>query len=130
MVVITTAVIVTMWLIAMEVTLGLGCRPIKAWWGDFSDPYTCVNKLQFTYSTNIMNLILDLWIFAMPIPIILKLQVTKDRRVSLLFLFSVGLGTCGISAARLSFIFGVADPDFTCEISFPLEFYAQLTDLS
>lgn len=102
----------------MEVVLGLGCRPIKAWWGDFDEPYSCVNKVYFTYFTNIMNLTLDIWIFSMPIPIILTLQVTKDRRISLLFLFSVGLATCAISAARLTFVFGVGTADFTCKFHF------------
>lgn len=108
------------WIIVMEVVLGLGCRPIRAWWAaaDFEPgQFTCVDKTAFTYFTNVCNLTLDLIIFSMPIPVILRLQVTRDRRISLLFLFSIGLGTCAISAARLSFVFGVSNYDFTCQYS-------------
>ena len=103
-----------------KVVLGLGCRPIRAWWGapDLKPgEFTCVDKVAFTYFTNVCNLALDLLIFSMPIPVIMKLRVTRDRRISLLFLFSIGLGVCVISAARLSFVFGVSDPDFTCMYS-------------
>lgn len=51
----------------------------------------------------------------MPIPIIARLQAAKDKRIGLIVLFSIGLGTCAISAARLSFVFGVGSPDMTCE---------------
>lgn len=117
-VVVALSVFVCAWIIVMEVVLGLGCRPIRAWWSApymQPDEYTCVDKVAFTYFTNVCNLALDLVIFSMPIPVIMKLRVTRDRRISLLFLFSIGLGTCAVSAARLSFVFGVSDPDFTCE---------------
>lgn len=119
-VVVGISVFVCAWIIVMEVVLGLGCRPIRAWWGapDLEPgDFTCVDKVAFTYFTNVCNLALDLIIFSMPIPVILRLRVTKDRRISLLFLFSIGLGTCAISAARLSFVFGVSDPDFTWYIA-------------
>ena len=121
-VVISIAAFVCAWIIVMEVVLGFGCRPIRAWWGAVAEgeEFTCVDKVAFTYFTNVTNLVLDLLIFSMPIPVILKLQVTTDRRISLLFLFSVGLGTCAISAARLSFVFGVSDYDFTCTTSLPI----------
>lgn len=80
-----TAIFVSAWLLVIEVTLGFGCRPIQAWWGAVEGD--CVNKMSFTYFTNVTNLVCDLWIFAMPIPIIARLQATVDRRLSLIFLF-------------------------------------------
>ncbi|TGJ83160.1 hypothetical protein E0Z10_g5612 [Xylaria hypoxylon] len=111
-----TAVLVFAWLIEMEVILGLGCRPIEGWW----DPATaatakCVDKVAFTYSTNILNLIFDLWIFSMPIPIIMKLQVNRGKRIALCILFSIGLGVCGLSIARLSVVFSAGSGDVTWE---------------
>lgn len=73
----------------------------------------CVNKVAFTYFTNITNLVADAWIFIFPMSIILGLQARMDKRISLCFIFSVGLGTCAISGARLSFIFSVASKDLT-----------------
>ncbi|KAI1078219.1 hypothetical protein F5B20DRAFT_571714 [Whalleya microplaca] len=112
--VISTVVVVLAWLASMEIVLGLGCRPIQGWWNaEVAASGACVNKVAFTYSTNITNLITDVWIFVMPIPIILGLQASMDKRIGLCFLFSVGLGTCAISAARLSVVVSVGSDDIT-----------------
>jgi hypothetical protein len=110
---VATAVFVVAWIVVMEVVLGFSCRPIQAFWGDAEGK--CINLVAFTYFTNITNLVTDLWIFALPIPIILKLQASKEKKIGLCFLFSIGLGTCAISAARLSFVFGVGTVDYTCK---------------
>lgn len=129
-VVIGLATFICCWIIVMEVVLGFGCQPIRAWWAapEFAPgTFTCVDKEAFTYFTNVCNLTLDLIIFSLPVPMIMRLQATKDRKLSLIFLFSMGLGTCAISAVRLKYIFGVADPDFSCKfISFlpPADFLA------
>jgi hypothetical protein len=111
--VIATAAFVVAWIVVMEVVLGFSCRPIQAFWGEKEG--TCVNLVAFTYFTNITNLVTDLWIFALPIPIILGLQASREKKIGLCFLFSIGLGTCAISAARLSFVFGVGSVDYTCK---------------
>ncbi|KAI0873870.1 hypothetical protein GGS24DRAFT_501340 [Hypoxylon argillaceum] len=115
-----TAGFVLAWLIEMEVVLGLGCQPIEGWW-DASVAITakCVDKVAFTYSTNVLNLIFDLWIFAMPIPVIMRLNVSRAKRIALCCLFSIGLGVCGLSIARLSVVFSAGSGDVTCKPSLP-----------
>lgn len=117
--VIGTASFVVAWILVMEIAMLAGCRPVQAWWGAAEG--SCFDKIAFTFFTNITNLVTDLWIFSMPIPTIMRLQALRDRRLSLCFLFSVGLGTCLISAARLGFVVAVGTGDITCEIvpSFP-----------
>lgn len=46
-----------MWLVTMEVVLGLECRPIQAWWGAAEG--SCLNQVAFGYFTNITNLTSD-----------------------------------------------------------------------
>lgn len=58
---------------------------------------------------------LQMWIFLLPIPTILRLQTSKQRKISLCFLFSVGLGTCVISGARLSVVVSIGATDITCK---------------
>ncbi|KAF3009242.1 hypothetical protein E8E14_009466 [Neopestalotiopsis sp. 37M] len=106
-----TAVFVVLWMITMEVVLGFECRPIQAWW--LAAEGQCLNLVAFAYFTNITNLVSDMWIFAMPLPIIMKLQTNTNKRLTLCFLFSVGLGVCSISAARLRFVFANASTDIT-----------------
>lgn len=110
---IATASLVSLWIVALEITLGFACRPnIAAWWGAAEGD--CLSKAGFTLFTNISNLVFDLWIFLMPIRTILGLQGMEDRKLSLCLLFSVGLGTCAISAVRLIWVFQVGVRDFTC----------------
>ncbi|KAI1293351.1 hypothetical protein F5Y03DRAFT_374002 [Xylaria venustula] len=111
-----TAILVFAWLIEMEIVLGFGCQPIQGWWdAKVAATAKCVDKVAFTYSTNILNLIFDLWIFSIPIPIIMKLNVNKGKRFALCCLFSIGLGVCALSIARLSVVFSAGSGDVTWE---------------
>ncbi|KAL3455772.1 hypothetical protein BJX64DRAFT_294731 [Aspergillus heterothallicus] len=111
---ILTATFVVLWLLTMELVLGFQCRPIARFW-DSDIPGACFDLVAFSYFTNITNLITDLWIFALPIPIICGLQVSRNKKVGLSLLFSIGLATCAVSAARLSVVVSQGSPDFTYE---------------
>lgn len=113
-----TATLIVMWLITMEVVLGLQCRPIQALWGALDGE--CLNLVASGYFINISNLVSDMWIFLLPIPTILRLHTSKHRKISLCFLFSVGLGTCVISGARLSVVVSLGATDITCKHSIPI----------
>lgn len=112
--VVCTVVFIAAWILVMEIVLAAGCRPVAVWWGVVEGP--CIDKIAFTFFTNITNIVADVWIFSMPIPTILRLQALRDRRLSLCLLFSIGLGTCVISAARLGFVFAVGTGDITCTL--------------
>lgn len=113
--VLATGSFVVLWLLTIEVVLGFACRPVQAFWA--AAPGTCLDLVAFGYFTNITNLVADLWIFALPIPMLLGLQAKLSKKVGLCFLFSVGLGTCAISAARLTWVFSFGSTDITCESS-------------
>ncbi|KAK6832860.1 hypothetical protein PG987_007554 [Apiospora arundinis] len=83
------------------------------WTGDGSDS---IRLTWFGNFTNIINLLADLWIFAMPIPVILKLQTTRDKRIGLCLVFLLGLVTCAISAARLRWVFSLQSKDVTWDM--------------
>ncbi|KAL4797004.1 hypothetical protein BDV19DRAFT_377751 [Aspergillus venezuelensis] len=111
-VVILTAVFVVMWLTAMELVLGFQCRPIQRFW-DLDVDGECFNLVAFSYFTNITNLVTDLWILVLPLPIIMRLHISRDKKIGLSLLFSVGLATCTVSAARLSVVVSQGSDDFT-----------------
>lgn len=89
-VVIATAAFVIAWGIGITVTLGLVCRPIQAFW-DSNVKGDCLHLVEFTYFTNISNLITDIWIFLMPVPVIWHLQLQTKKKLLLCFIFSIGL---------------------------------------
>jgi hypothetical protein len=88
--VIFTAVFIWLWFCAMEISLGLECRPIQAFW-DASVNGKCNNLVALSYFTNIVNLVADIWIFILPLPVIFKLQISANRKIGLSLLFGVGL---------------------------------------
>ncbi|KAK6848805.1 hypothetical protein PG995_012638 [Apiospora arundinis] len=83
------------------------------WTGDGSDS---IRLTWFGNFTNIINLLADLWIFTMPIPVILKLQTTWDKRIGLCLVFLLGLVTRAISAARLRWVFSLQSRDVTWDM--------------
>ncbi|KAL4745590.1 hypothetical protein BDW72DRAFT_211229 [Aspergillus terricola var. indicus] len=89
-IVIFTAIFVVLWLMTMELVLGFQCRPIQRFWDQDVDG-DCFNLVAFSYFTNITNLVTDLWILVLPLPIILRLQVSRSKKIRLSLLFSVGL---------------------------------------
>lgn len=111
-VVLGTAAFVTGWGIGITITLGLVCRPIEAYW-DATVQGKCLRLVEFIYFTNISNLVTDVWIFLLPIPVILRLQLQTKKKLLLCFIFSIGLATCIVSALRLTVVLGHGNPDFT-----------------
>ncbi|KAF2016402.1 hypothetical protein BU24DRAFT_200936 [Aaosphaeria arxii CBS 175.79] len=111
-VVLATAAFVIAWGIGITVTLLLVCRPLRAYW-DASVAGTCLHLVTFTYFTNISNLITDIWIFLMPVPVIWHLQLQTKKKLLLSFIFSVGIATCVVSALRLRVVLGHGYADFT-----------------
>lgn len=111
-IVLATALFVIGWGIGITATLGLVCRPIAAFW-DASVQGKCLHLVEFTYFTNISNLVTDVWIFLLPIPVILRLQLQTKKKLLLCFIFSIGLATCVVSAMRLTVVLGHGYADFT-----------------
>jgi hypothetical protein len=127
-----TAAFVIAWGIGITVALALACRPIEAYWDASVEGY-CLNLVQFTYFTNITNMITDVWIFLMPVPVIWHLQLQTKKKLLLCFIFSIGIAyvsmfhgpkrndrilirknsTCIVSAIRLTVVLGHGYADFT-----------------
>ncbi|KAF2268887.1 hypothetical protein CC78DRAFT_330672 [Lojkania enalia] len=111
-IVLATAAFVISWGIGITVTLAVVCHPIEAFW-DATVTGKCLDLATFTYFTNISNLVTDVWIFLMPVPVIWHLQLQTKKKLLLCFIFSIGLATCIVSALRLRVVLGHVDPDFT-----------------
>jgi hypothetical protein len=103
---------VGLWMLTITVVLAMQCRPIEKFW-DATVEGTCFNLVAFSYFTNISNLVTDLWIFFLPVPVIVRLNMTPRRKAGLCGVFLIGLATCGISAARLEYVVAQGSTDFT-----------------
>ncbi|XPS67844.1 hypothetical protein M3J09_000138 [Ascochyta lentis] len=111
-IVLATAAFVIAWGIGITITLFLVCRPLNTYW-DPDVKGTCLTIVTFTYFTNISNLISDIWIFLMPVPMIWHLQLQTKKKLLLSLIFFVGLATCVVSSLRLTVVLGHGNPNFT-----------------
>ncbi|KAI8937382.1 hypothetical protein NX059_006586 [Plenodomus lindquistii] len=80
----------------------------------------CLNKVSLYIATGILNIITDIMIIILPIPMALRLQISKARKVMLILLFSVGSITCVTSAVRVALLIPMlTTKDSTWEIVYP-----------
>ncbi len=89
-VVIATSTFVLLWGTGITITLFLACRPLASYW-DVTIPGKCLTMDNFVYFTNISNLITDIWIFLLPIPMIWGLQLQVKKKLLLSLIFCIGL---------------------------------------
>ena len=76
------------------------CRPFAKNWDKTLDG-TCGDSVKTQFATAIFNLILDLSIAALPLPILWRLQMNFRKKVVVTFLLTLGLIICAINLARL-----------------------------
>ncbi|MCJ1235614.1 hypothetical protein MMC14_003585 [Varicellaria rhodocarpa] len=79
------------------------CTPISHFW-NFMGPGTCVNRLALFIATAVINTVLDFTILILPIPSILKLQLSFTRKIQLLFTFLLGTFVGVVSIIRLVYV--------------------------
>lgn len=89
-IIILTGTVVFMWLLAMEFVLAGICQPVRKFW-DESVQGTCIDICAFGQFNNYFNLIADVWIFVLPLPIISRLRISTRKKIGLGFVFSIGL---------------------------------------
>ncbi|CAK3813283.1 Hypothetical predicted protein [Lecanosticta acicola] len=78
------------------------CSPIAASWDPFITNYTCAKEFVSGGETGVFNVISDVYILFLPIPMIWNLQTNTKRKLRLLAVFSVGLFTAVTSIVRLA----------------------------
>ncbi|RAK88962.1 integral membrane protein PTH11-like protein [Aspergillus costaricaensis CBS 115574] len=91
---------VCLWIATIEIFMGLLCQPLEAIW-DVSVKGHCFNSSALPCH------------FALPIRVIVRLRTTRSNKIALCIIFSIGFITCGISAARLAFVFAESSSDIT-----------------
>jgi hypothetical protein len=81
--------LVTLWLIAIEISVLAECVPVSGLW-DLSQPARCINVQHFFVGAGIPNVLLNVIIVCLPIPMIWTLEIEKKHRWALSGVFSLG----------------------------------------
>ena len=95
--------IIVCWMIAFIVVPILQCGPdLSVWAASPSVRATkCTLGAKYGLSVSITDLILEIWAIALPIPKILRLKTSWQRRLAVLFVFLTAFVSLGAVCARL-----------------------------
>ena len=96
---ITIAIIVTGTL-SFVLATALECLPVSKNWIK-AEPGTCINNEIFRWCWAAFNTVTDLWVVAIPMPAIYKLQMSAFKRLGASVIFALGLFIVAISAFRM-----------------------------
>ncbi|KAF2441618.1 hypothetical protein P171DRAFT_74974 [Karstenula rhodostoma CBS 690.94] len=92
------------YIVVFTITMVFACKPISAIWTSWtkeSTPSYCINQKAFYYVAAGCNIALDILVVLIPIPELLKLKLSRRRKIFLVAIFSVGAVTVIISCIRL-----------------------------
>jgi hypothetical protein len=66
------------------------CTPVSHFW-NHEGPGTCIDQNSFYLAGGIMNVCSDLIVLGLPVPIVWGLHTSRNRKLSLTFLFGLGV---------------------------------------
>ncbi|KAK6387168.1 hypothetical protein LTS17_000434 [Exophiala oligosperma] len=83
--------------------LGFECTPVSFFWEQWRDPSagTCININAGGWAAAAINIALDVAILALPVPVILRLQISRQQKLQVLSMFGVGSLITVVSIIRL-----------------------------
>ena len=65
------------------------------------DSAVCGNEYTITVTQSVINICTDFYVLVLPVPCVLKLQITTRQKVGILAIFATGAVACFVSVARL-----------------------------
>ncbi|GAB1198125.1 hypothetical protein APSETT444_007433 [Aspergillus pseudonomiae] len=99
--VIGCSIFVLIWITIIEAFMGALCRPLNAFW-DRTVKGECFNSTALTYFVNSSNMVTDLVLFALPIPVILGVRTTRKKKIALVAIFSIGFMLFKTAAQKIT----------------------------
>ncbi|KAF3905036.1 hypothetical protein AA313_de0205336 [Arthrobotrys entomopaga] len=81
------------------------CLPIRAYWQPYSFPDAkCSSDGNVLVSNAAVNIVLDCWLWAMPVPVVWGLRLPMRQKVGLVGVFALGFFVCLAGALRLYYV--------------------------
>ncbi len=86
----TVLAVVIGYSIALILVLIFACNPIeRAWDGTITEGF-CINRNAVYVATAVVNIVTDLAIIAIPIPMVINLKMPLQQKIGLAFMFAIG----------------------------------------
>ena len=86
---IVTAIVFCQWL-SLTLASIFQCNPIAAFWDHTIQGAVCINLPRFTVVSGVLNLMTDVLILCLPIPMVWGLNTTNAQKVTLTGIFLLG----------------------------------------
>ncbi|KAI8713826.1 CFEM domain-containing protein [Fusarium sp. LHS14.1] len=93
-----------LFMVTTTITAILACVPVAAAWTNWKGTKegVCYDNNAFWWAHSAINIVTDLWIIALPIPQLIKLQLGRKKKIYLIMMFSVGIIITVVSIVRFS----------------------------
>ncbi|KAI6082199.1 hypothetical protein F4821DRAFT_219273 [Hypoxylon rubiginosum] len=98
------AVFMGAWMFTTVFAISFQCIPIEYNWDTTIAGGHCINIGQLALVTSILNVLTDVAILVLPLPLVWRLNVTPKRRWGLIVLFALGGGACVVGITRAGYI--------------------------
>ncbi|KAI8654278.1 hypothetical protein NCS56_01384600 [Fusarium sp. Ph1] len=88
-----------------------GCNPVDKAWTPAKRGH-CLDLRSFYYTSFGIKLVTDIVLFAQPIPMVWRMQLSRPKKIGVVLMLSLGLFVCVISIVRVTYI-SVLNTDVT-----------------
>ena len=76
--------------IALVLALIFACNPIAKGWDVSITTGSCIDRNGVYIATAVFNIVTDLALIVLPIPVVMTLQMPRIQKIGLLLLFTIG----------------------------------------
>jgi hypothetical protein len=85
--------ITSLWAIGSFLAQVFSCRPISYYWNQWDGEHegSCTSHNSLLLAHSIINIFLDILVIALPMPVLVKLHMSIEKRVGMCLIFAVGL---------------------------------------
>ena len=104
------------WSLATILVAYLICTPLSKLWTEASAGH-CGNTAAAYVSLGVLDVVLDIAVFSLPLPMLYKLQVTKHAKFALVATFGLGLFTIVAGVMRLVAVIQMIGIDYLIDLN-------------
>ncbi|KAF2787628.1 hypothetical protein K505DRAFT_367182 [Melanomma pulvis-pyrius CBS 109.77] len=110
----TIIAVVISWISAVIVYAFVTCRPLAFFWDPTIQGGSCVSHPVIPYIVlGVLDVVVDIFILALPLPLLCKLRVSPGDKVALFCIFGAGICTMVISILRVEALANLSFNDVT-----------------
>lgn len=106
------------WFLSTILVSTFGCVPVKAAWDLTVLDKRCVNSDRFFIDNAVLNILGDLILLCVPMPIVWTLQLAQPKKIALTAVYLLGSFALVTSIVRTIYLVKAvkAGPDILCEL--------------